>query len=41
MSTGTTSTGPILASSPFRGSYYVSFTGRYAYGRPDIHAITP
>ena len=41
MSTGTMSTGPILASSPLGGFYLVSFTGRYACGRPDIHPITP
>lgn len=29
------STGPVLASSTVRGYFFVWFTGRYAYGRPE------
>jgi len=29
-------TGLVLASSTVRGYFFVSFTGRYAYGRPEI-----
>jgi len=30
------STGLVLASSTVRGYFFVSFTGRYACGRPEI-----